>query len=830
MRYIPFFTGNRMLLNEYSHNWLYSFKFFRVVFLIALFFSWSLPLFAQEVTISGFVTDNSTGETLIGANVYDSATYRGTATNNRGFFSLTLENGMKTIQISYVGYEPKSYKINLVQEIELKFSLDAGIKLDEVQIRSIKTESDFLKGRLSLPMIKLQELPSLGGETDLIKALTTLPGIAPANEGSSDMVVRGGGSDQNLFILDGIPVYNTGHLFNFISVFNPEAIKRVDFYKGTFPSKYGGRLSSVTDITFRDGNSNKFKGSFDIGLINSKLTLEGPINEKTTFILAARSTYLDVFTPFRRAIIKNKNKFKSFGETVNNEMILYTFADLNFKVNHKFNSKNSVSFNLYSGVDYYRILNKYELQKESNRYTLLNNLASIKSTHVISSKMLASAMIGFTSNSGISKLENTQYNQYMIKDPVTSWPTSLTVFERAEKDEQKSFVRDISTAIDFSYYSSNSNTFYFGMSGIRHFYQPGIYTTEVTDTINNRSPLLTSFRNKQYNSFDGSLYFEDEINYHDRIHITGGVRLNLFKSYDKIFKSLEPRLSISVSTLNSDSFIFSFSQMTQSNHALIKNDLLMYKTIWVPSLSWLPPEKSDLLSAGYIHKNEKAGYSLEIEAFYKTMKNLVEYKINYLSQYSYYNWENSLITGGLGQAYGLELSGEKTKGIFTGNINYTLSWTNRKFTELNNGKWFPFIFDRRHVLNITGTIKVNESWKLSFLWTLSSGHRINFPVAYINSNPYAYGYYAYDGLNTRSLPIYHRLDLGAEWQKKRKNGEPYGLKFSLYNAYYRLNAYYLYVNHDYQYDKQGNLISSNTSVKKMTFLPIIPSINFFYKF
>lgn len=802
----------------------------KVIISIAIFIGVLQSISAQQKTISGFVIDNSTGETLIGANVYDSATFKGTTTNYRGFFSLTLEKGIKTIKISYVGYELKSYKLNLVKDTAIKFSLDAGIKLEEVQIRSIKTESDFLKGRLSLPMIKLQELPSLGGETDLIKALTTLPGIAPTNEGSSAMVVRGGGSDQNLFILDGIQVYNTGHLFNFISVFNPEAIKRVDFYKGTFPSKYGGRLSSVTDITFKDGNNNKFKGSFDIGLIDSKLTLEGPISEKTTFLMAARITYLDVFTPFRRASIKNKKKFNISREPINDEMVLYTFADLNFKANHKFDNKNSISFNLYSGVDFYRIFNNYELQSEKNKYILLNNVVSVKTTHVISPKLFAFTMIGVTSNSGNSKLENTQYHKNSIYDPITKQRVQSIVFEREDKSGQKSFVRDISSAIDFSYYSSNSNTLNFGISGIKHFYQPGIYTTEVTDTIDNKIPLLSSFRNKEYSTLDGSLYFEDEINYHDRIHITGGVRANLFKSFDKTFKSLEPRLSISISTFNSGSFILSYSRMTQSNHALIKNDLLMYKTIWVPSLSWLPPEKSDLLSIGYIHKNEKTGYSLEIEAFYKTMKNLVEYRTNYLSQYSYFNWENSLISGGLGQAYGLELSGEKTKGIFTGNLNYTLSWNNRKFTELNNGKWFPFIFDRRHVLNITGAIKVNDSWKLSFLWTISSGHRINFPVAYINPNPYAYGYYVYDGLNSRKLPVYHRLDLGAEWQKKRKNGEPYGLRFSLYNAYYRLNAYYLYISHDNQYDNQGNLISSNATVKKMTFLPIIPSINFYYKF
>lgn len=802
----------------------------KITLFILLFFSWGIALSAEKVTVSGFVTDNTTGETLIGANVYDSLTLSGVTTNNKGFFSITLEKGYKTLLISYVGYGTKSYRLFLRNDTSVAFQINAGIELDEVHVVSLKTETDFSRGRLTFPMIKLKNIPALLGETDMIKALTTLPGIAPTSEGSSGMIVRGGSSDQNLFNLDGIQVYNTGHLFNFISVFNPEAIKRVNFYKSAFPSRYGGRLSSVTDITFRDGNSNQFKGSFDIGIINSKLTLEGPVNDKTTFLLAMRSTYFDLFTPFRKAIIKNKQKFQSIGEIVNDEMVLYTFADLNFKLNHKINNKNSISFNLYSGVDYYRILNKYELQNESNRYTLYNNVASIKTTHVISPKLFAFSMIGFTSNSGISKLDNTLYHNYLIKDPITGFLSNSTVFEREDKSEQKSFVRDISSAIDFSYYSSNSNTLNFGVSSIKHFYQPGIYTTEVTDTIDNKIPSLIRFSNKEYNSIEGSVYIEDELNLNDRIRITGGARVNLFKSYNKTFTSIDPRFSISATTSNSGSFIFAYSRMTQSNHALIRNDLLMYKTVWVPSFSGLPPEKSDQFSLGFNKKYEEKGYSVQGEAFYKTMKNLVEYKINYLSQYAYYDWEKSLITNGDGQAYGVELSGEKTNGAFTGNINYTLSWYNRKFTDLNNGKWFPYLFDRRHVLNITGAIKINESWKLSFLWTISSGHRINLPVAYINPNPYAYGYYAYDGLNSRRLPVYHRLDLGAEWQKKGKNGEPFGLRFSLYNAYYRLNAYYLYVDHEYQYDNKGNMIGSNASVKEKTFLPIIPSINFFYNF
>lgn len=800
----------------------------RGTFFILFFLSWLLPLSSQQVTISGFITDSATGETLAGASIRDSISLNGGFTNNKGFFSVTLDRDNKTLLVSYVGYGTKSYRLSLRGDTSVIFQINPGIELEEVHVVSAKAETDFSKGRLTIPMVKLQEIPAILGEADLIKALQTFPGIAPPNEGSSGIIVRGGGPDQNLFILDGIQIYNTGHLFNFISVFNHDAIKRVDFYKSSFPSKYGGRLSSVTDITFRDGNSNQFKGSFDIGLINSKLTLEGPINNKTTFLIAARSTYVDLLLLARRAIKKSNDKFKTASELTDDEYLLYTFADLNFKVNHKINNKNSISFNLYSGGDFYRIFNKYELQNESDKYTLLNNVASLKSTHIINPKLFAFAMFGFTSNSGISKFENTLYHRYTLKDPVTGRLSAQTVFEQSEKSKQKSSIRDISSSIDFSYYSGNMNTLNFGMSGIKHSYQPGIYSTEVIDTIDNQTPNEVRFSNKAYSSFEGSVYVEDELKLNNIIQLTAGARLNLFNS-NKAFISIDPRISISATTSHLGSLVFAYSRMTQNSHALIRNDLLMYKTVWVPSLSGLPPEESDQFSMGFNKQYEK-GYSVLGEAFYKTMKNLTEYNINYLSQYAYYDWEKSLIINGEGLAYGIELTCEKTKGALTGNINYTLSWNNRRFSDLNNGKWFPYIFDRRHVLNFSGAVKLSNTWKLSFLWTISSGHRINFPVAYINQNPYAYGYFVYDGINTRRLPVYHRLDLGAEWQKKTKKGEPFGFRFSLYNAYCRLNAYYLYVDHENQYDNNGDIIGSNATVKKKTLLPIIPSINFFYRF
>ena len=800
------------------------------VFIVTILLAVTGASQAQKATISGYVIDKSSGETLIGANIIDDESHFGIATNSKGFFSFPLVIGEKTIYASYVGYQTKTTHLYLKHDTTIYVMLDPGLELQEVEIRSFKTESDFLKGRLTIPMIKLKEMPSLGGEADMIKALTTLSGIAPVNEGSSGMIVRGGSSDQNLFILDGIPVYNTGHLFNFISVFNPDAVKRIDFYKGSFPARYGGRLSSVTDITFRDGNQKEIKGNFDVGLINSKLTLEGPLSQKTTFLIAARSTYLDLFTPIRKARIANKKKFASYHEMIDDEMILYTFADLNFKLNHRFNNKNSVAFNIYSGNDYYRINGNYDLQTDKEKYVLLNNVASLKTNHVISPKLIVSSVFGIATNSGRSTREFLQYHRYHIVDTVTKRSFDRTDFEREDKSHQVSSVSDISGALDFSFFPAKSNTLNFGFLGMKHLYQPGRYKSSIRDTIDNITPTISDLKNDKYSTTELSFYLDDEITIKEKLHINGGLRFSLYHSPQRFFSNFEPRLSVSLATSKAGSFIGSYARMTQSSHALLKNDLLMYKTLWVPSFNWLPPEKSDLFSIGYINKNEKK-YSFEIEAFYKKMYNLIEYDINYNSTYSYYKWENSVSSGGLGRAYGLEVTGEKATGIFTGSINYTLSWFERKFDDLNEGNWYPYIYDRRHVVNLSGAVKINQSWKASFFWTLSSGHRINFPAAYINYNPYTYGYFVYEGVNTRRLPAYHRLDLSAEWHKKRSNGEPYGLRFSVYNAYCKLNAYYLFIDKTNVLDEKGNVTGTTiASVKKKTLLPLLPSINFFYNF
>jgi len=780
------------------------------------------------VIVSGIITDNSSGEMLPGANIYDTVSLAGTSTNNRGFYSLSLDKGERTLKVSYVGYSIQSFKILLKKDTILNILLNPGIELDEIQVSAVGSETDFKKGRLSLPMPKLIEIPAIGGETDLIKALTTMPGITQGNEGSSGIVVRGGGQDQNLFLLDGMQVYNTGHLFNFISVYNSEAIKRIDFYKSAFPARYGGRLSSVTDITFRDGNNKKIAGLFDIGLINSKLTLEGPLNNKTTFLFAARSTYFDLFTPLRKTLGNKSTQPGAYPES--DEIVLYTFADINFKINHTFNSKHLISLNVYSGLDYYRLNSNIYLGKEKEKYSLYNNVISVKSSHFINNKLFITSMIGFSANSGVSKEDLKQYYKYSEFDSIQMIRSDTYKIEKTEKYYQKNSLSCLSASVDLFYYPNNNHSLSFGTLFNYHFYQPGIYQTEKTDIYENIIPLTDKFGNKEYRSLEGSFYFEDEYKINKRIVLTAGTRLNLFSVSGKTYMEADPRASLSYVFPKEFSLRLSYSQMTQNNHALIRNDLLMYKTVWIPATEILPPERSNQVSFGVLKKYEKSGYSLEAEIFYKTMHNLIEYDINYLSKYAFYNWENSLITGGKGRGFGIELFFEKTKGLFTGNINYSLSWHERRFDELNDGGWFPYIFDRRHVFNTTGSIKLNKGWKLSYFWTLSSGHRINFPVEYVNSNPYAYGYFIYEGLYSQKLPLYHRLDLSASWQKKNKKGNYTGFNFSIYNVYNRLNAYYLYVDHDYVYDNQGNLIGSHASVKKMTLLPIIPSVNFFYRF
>jgi len=329
---------------------------------------------------------------------------------------------------------------------------------------------------------------------------------------------------------------------------------------------------------------------------------------------------------------------------------------------------------------------------------------------------------------------------------------------------------------------------------------------------------------------EGSLYLEDEWKLGNILRLTGGLRFNMFASSGVFFNSLNPRFSIAADMKEAGSIVLSWSMMTQNIHALMRNDILLDKSVWVPSTAGIPPEKAYQLALGFMHKSKSSGYSFGAEIYYKTMQNLVEYKINYLTKYSFYQWENSIVTNGIGEVFGGEFLAEKTIGKFTGNINYTLSWSNRQFSELNGGRWFPAYFDRRHLLNISGSVRLNEAWKVSFLWTAGSGHRINFPSAQVVSNPYTDNYYVYEGINSHRLPVYHRLDLGAEWQKKTEKGDTYGLKLSLYNAYCRYNAYYIYVDTYTIYDSDNNVTGTASRVRKLALLPIIPAINFFYRF
>ncbi len=789
-------------------------------------------LFSQSVTISGFITDITTGEPLIAASIYDSSSHAGTSSNNRGFYSISLEPGARTIIVSYVGYQPETHPIHLSKDTVANFSLVPGVELEEVTVRSVRTQSDFIKGRLTIPISRLNELPSMGGETDLIKALTTLPGIASANEGSSGMVVRGGGTDQNLFILDGIPVYSTGHLFDFISVFNPDVVKRLDFYKGPFPSRYGGRLSSVTDITFRDGNTKEVTKNFEIGLINSKFTIEGPVDDKTTFLFSLRSTYLDLFTPIHKAIAKSGEKYDSGPEIHDRgqQFVMYTFGDLNFRVKHRFNSNHSASVNLFHSIDYYRIFDTKSTYDEKSGFSLFNTAISLKSDHVFGPRLFASTMFGYTSNTGKTNNELTNYYNYTWRDPETHFIENKSGFESSYNYRQRSFTGDIAAAIDFTYYTNDNHSINFGAAGTFRTFQPGSYSTELRDTLDNIKPLKSEFRNSSLTALEGSLYVEDEWKVGKVFRLTPGLRFNMFSSSQAGYCSLNPRLAIAADMQDAGSLVLSWSQMTQNIHALIRNDILLDKTVWVPSTAGFPPEKANQLTLGFMQKSKSGNYSFGAEVYYKKMRNLVEYRINYLTKYSFYQWENSLEANGTGEVFGGEFLAEKNSGKVTGNINYSLTWSNRKFSGLNGGRWFPAFFDRRHLLNLTGSVRLSEAWKASFFWTIGSGHRINFPSAQVPSNPYVDDYFVYEGINNNRLPVYHRLDLGAEWQKINKKGDTYGFKFNIYNAYCRFNAYYIYVDSYNTYDSNHNVTGTVSRVTKLALLPIIPAVNFYYRF
>lgn len=797
-------------------------------------------LTAQQVTISGFVESSESGERLINALVYDANnTKYGTASNVYGFYSLTLPKGNIKMTVTYVGFSSVVKELYVSKDTTINISLVPNTEIGKIVItgNSNKVENTQMS-QVEVPIDIVKKMPVLLGEVDVLKTIQLLPGVQSGTEGTSGIYVRGGGPDQNLILLDGVPVYNVNHLFGFFSVFNGYAISDISLIKGGFPARYGGRLSSVIDIRMKEGNMNHYTGEISVGIIASKFTVEGPIKKnKASFIISGRRTYFDLLTaPIIYLAVKLQ-------DPNSNAMGGYFFYDFNAKFNYKIDDKNRVFLSGYFGRDkaYLRTSNSYTDNKNRKNTEKLqtelfwgNITTSFRWNHVFSPKLFANTTATYS---------NYDYT-------TATWMNSEWWDENDKKhnDEIKlkyfSGIEDIAIRADFDYNPNASNKIKFGPSVIYHTFKPGVSAFKIgyQDT----SLIDTTFGNKNINSFEYGFFVEDDLNINRFIKVNVGARFSAMQLKDTFFYSIEPRLSARILISKKFSIKASYAEMTQYLHFLTNSTIGLPTDLWLPATKIVKPEKSWQAAVGGFFNLFDDNYELSIEGFYKEMEGLIEYKEGesfFSSALSSSNgqstWEQKVEIG-RGNAYGAELFFQKKVGKLTGWIGYTLSWSNRQFENISFGKIFPYKYDRRHDIGILLIYKFSDKFDLGVTWvygtgnatTLAKNKYFTFSSNYPQNNydPYyqPFNYSTIEYYETRNnfrMQAYHRLDIGLNFNKKLKRGLQ-TWSISIYNAYNRLNPFFVVFENDWN----DFTNKSETKLVQYSLFPIIPSITYSFKF
>ena len=720
-----------------------------------------------KYSVSGTVKDFKTGETLIGATVIlASQKINSTLTNSYGFFSISAEEAQYAMVISFSGYESDTIAVLLNKNISLTINLQIKKEqLQEVIISSKKKNANISKplmGVEKLDMTEINKLPVLLGERDVMKSIQLMPGYKSAGEGSNGFNVRGGGTDQNLILLDEAPVYNASHLLGFFSTFNSDAIKNVTVYKGGMPAQYGGRLSSAMDITMKDGNAKKIDINGGIGIIASRLNVSGPIvKEKGSFMISARRTYADVF-------------LSAIKDTGQGKQTLY-FYDVNLKGNYRFGKKDRVFLSGYFGRDVFGLENIFDVDWG-------NKTATLRWNHIIGNNLFSNTSFIYSNYS------------YQIK-----------VKYGDEKFKIPSKIEDFNLKQDFDWFSKNGNKLKFGGNIITHNISPGKVKPE--------SPTAgTSKKVQDRFSIESALYASYEWKLNNKIEMICGLRASDlcvlgagdFYTYDKqgnitnitkyekgkkvvSYSNVEPRLSVSFKLDELSSIKASYNRNVQNLHLLTNVTSSTPTDLWLPSTNNIKPEIADQVAAGF-YKNFKDGeYEFSTEAYYKTMQNQIDYK-NAANTFGNDNIESELLYG-VGRAYGIEFLLKKKTGQFTGWIGYTLSKAEKKFDDINNGKYFNARQDRTHDISIVGLYKLNEQWDFSATWVYNTGNAVTFPSGKYQANGHTV--FLYSERNGYRMPAYHRLDIGATLEVKQQLKRKYksSWTFGLYNAYGRENAF-----------------------------------------
>jgi len=780
---------------------------FKKLIIIPLLFSVILAT-AQKITIHGYIKDSTNGERLLGASIIVLPANIGATSNNYGFYSITIPVSKDTVEIrfGFVGYKQQSFKLIPKENIKLDLALQSNAVLEEVTVTA-KRNNPVYRSQMSLIQLQakqIKSLPPVLGESDVLRAVQLLPGVQAGNEGNAGFYVRGGGADENLILMDGVPVYNAMHLFGFFSVFNSDALQTVDVIKGGFPARYGGRLSSVLDIRMKEGNKNELHGEGGIGVLAARVTLEGPIKKgRSSFMFSGRRTYADAYM---RPLIRAMNdKGAEAG---------YFFYDLNAKMNFYISPKDQLYLSGYFGKDKFDGNVNYDFNADTllvngNNFKSVmdwgNSTASVRWNHEFNKKLFNNFTAHYTKY---------QYNLNSTQSVLQTTGNTATYYQA-----YTSSVEDKSIRSDIDYYMNPAHFIKAGASITWHNYSPGAFQTLVNNgSYHNDSAYHSGFMS----STEFDVYAEDDIRISSKIKSNIGLHWAGFNIQNRFFNSLQPRISVRYLLNNDMSLKASFASMSQYIHLLTNNGVGMPTDLWVPATANVPPEISSQLAAGWQY-NYKNNIEFSVEAFYKKMQNVIEYAEGASFINSLNNWESKVVSG-TGTSYGIEWMAQKQKGRTTGLIGYTLSWSNRLFSALNNGEQFPYKYDRRHDLKLAVTHELSKHIQLSADWVYGTGMATTLPVAvYLDNNNHEVE--VYDKRNSFRLPAYHRLDIAAKFIKQKKHYERAWV-ISIYNVYSRMNTYFIFRNT--VYDKTTNMYKNQ--FYKFALFPIIPSISYQFKF
>lgn len=768
-------------------------------------------LFAQgKYTLSGYVKDAGTGEDMIGANVYlQSDPTTGTSTNGYGFFSMTLPEGDYKVVFSYIGYDNRVEDVALHNDVRLNVQLAQGKLLDEVVVKAERGDVNVQStdmGKVELNIEQIKTIPVLFGEVDILKTIQLLPGVGGAGEGNTGFYVRGGGPDQNLILLDEAVVYNTGHLFGFFSVFNSDAIKNVTLVKGGMPAQYGGRLSSVLDVQMKEGNNQYYQAEGGIGLIASRLTIQGPIvKDKSSFIVSGRRTYIDaLITPFLKG-----TDFEGNG---------YYFYDLNTKVNYTFDDKNRIFASGYFGQDVFN----YKAPDNSLNVSVPwgNATGTVRWNHLFSNKLFmnVSAVYNSFNFSVQSDFQDFNFNLY-------------------------SGIQDWNGKVDFDYYPGSNHHIKFGANYVFHTFTPYSAQGSFDDV-----SFSTDTLSKKY-AHEMGVFIQDEFDVTDRLKVNVGLRASYFRQvgpyndivYDENgqtvidtiyygpgeeiahYSGLEPRFNMRFTIDPQSSLKAGVTYNNQYIHLVSSSTSTLPTDLWIPSSDVVKPQIGIQYALGYFRNFKDNAYETSIEVYYKDLRNQIEFKDGYVPELGLDIEDNFVF--GVGRSYGAELFLKKAKGKFNGWIGYTLSKTERKFEDLSTGtEWFPTKYDRVHDLEVVAVYNLSDRWDFSGTFVYATGQATTIVESF-----YVIGGQVqtdYGPRNGYRLPAYHRLDISATLHSKPDKKYESSWNFSIYNVYSRKNPYFIYTTYegDFAY---GYL---DVQAKQVSIFPIIPSVTWNFKF